>query len=78
MNSIVCKPLEPSLELVSVDLPEHGRDNLITRIADTLNTWSQRSRQRKQLSKLDEHLLADIGVSFEDVWLEINKPFWKS
>lgn len=43
----------------------------------TLNIWMQRSRQRKQLAQLDQHLLDDIGLSAEMVAKEIAKPFWK-
>ena len=39
--------------------------------------WRNRSRQRKQLARLDAHLLADIGLSAEQVKAEIAKPFWK-
>lgn len=39
--------------------------------------WANRSRQRKQLARLDARLLADIGITAEQVKLEIAKPFWK-
>ena len=26
---------------------------------------------------LDGHMLSDIVVSYEDIWLEINKPLWR-
>ena len=77
MNSIAYKSRHDPLELVRIELPERGVRNLTTRLADTVNTWIQRSRQRRQLAGLDEHLLSDIGVSYEDVWLEVNKPFWE-
>lgn len=76
MNTIAYKS-HNALELVNIELPERSVHSVITRLADTVNTWSQRSRQRKQLAVLDEHLLSDIGVSYEDIWLEVNKPFWK-
>ncbi len=39
--------------------------------------WKAVSRQRKQLAKLDDHLLADIGLSREQVQVEVSKPFWR-
>ena len=39
--------------------------------------WANRSRQRKQLAHLDARMLADIGITAEQVKLEIAKPFWK-
>jgi len=39
--------------------------------------WMERSRQRKHLAILDDRMLEDIGLSREQVLLEIIKPFWK-
>jgi len=39
--------------------------------------WFQTGRQRQALSELDPHLLADIGLSSEDVRAELAKPFWR-
>ena len=39
--------------------------------------WASRSRQRKQLARLDARMLADIGITAEQAKLEIAKPFWK-
>lgn len=77
MNSVACKSQHNPLELVNIELPSRGVNTVVTRIADTLSTWSQRSRQRRQLGTLDSRLLLDIGLSYEDIWLEIHKPFWK-
>jgi uncharacterized protein YjiS (DUF1127 family) len=32
---------------------------------------------RKQLAKLDQHLLQDIGICSADAYKEANKGFWK-
>ena len=39
--------------------------------------WIERTHQRKQLAKLDDRMLKDIGISRADVNQEIAKPFWK-
>jgi len=39
--------------------------------------WASRSRQRKQLARLDTRMLADIGITAEQANIEISKPFWK-
>jgi uncharacterized protein YjiS (DUF1127 family) len=39
--------------------------------------WANRSRQRKQLARLDAHMLADIGITAEQAKVEMAKPFWK-
>lgn len=38
---------------------------------------SARSRQREALSKLDDRLLDDIGVTRRQASAEAAKPFWK-
>ena len=43
----------------------------------TVDSWVQRSHQRKQLSQLDSRLLEDIGLTEGMVAKEIAKPFWK-
>jgi uncharacterized protein YjiS (DUF1127 family) len=42
-----------------------------------ISVWLERSRQRKQLASLDEHLLNDIGYTREQARIEYSKPFWK-
>lgn len=39
--------------------------------------WRERSRQRRHLSKLDDRLLRDIGLTRLDVEFESSKPFWR-
>lgn len=34
------------------------------------------ARQRRQLAKLDAHILEDIGVSHKAASAEAHKPFW--
>ena len=43
-----------------------------------LQTWRERSRQRKALTQLSPYLLKDIGLSRSDMINEAQKPFWKS
>nr|WP_209877680.1 DUF1127 domain-containing protein [Azospirillum soli] len=50
----------------------------------TLRAWveawsrmSERSRQRRALANLDDHLLRDIGVTQDHARRESEKPFWK-
>ncbi|RCX32350.1 DUF1127 domain-containing protein [Thioalbus denitrificans] len=39
--------------------------------------WNQRARQRRQLARLDDYLLRDIGLSRVDAEQEARKPFWR-
>ena len=38
--------------------------------------WGEILRQRKQLSKIDDYLLKDIGVSRVEAASEANRKFW--
>ncbi len=42
-----------------------------------IDTWIQRSHQRRALAKLDDWLLRDAGISREEAAREIAKPFWR-
>lgn len=42
----------------------------------SLAAWRARRRTRLALSRLDAHLLDDIGLKAQDVRREIQKPFW--
>lgn len=44
----------------------------------TLSAWMERSQQRRALGELaqDEHMLADIGLTWEQALGEAAKPFW--
>lgn len=39
--------------------------------------WLMRRWQREELRELSDHILADIGVTREQVIEEIKKPFWR-
>jgi uncharacterized protein YjiS (DUF1127 family) len=49
----------------------------VQRVADLLLIWHQRSRQRRQLQSLSDHMLRDIGLTRADVLAESSKPFWR-
>ncbi|MEM7241749.1 MAG: DUF1127 domain-containing protein [Pseudomonadota bacterium] len=42
------------------------------------NSWASRSEQRKELSGIPAHLLADIGITEADRKTELNKFFWQA
>ncbi len=49
----------------------------LVRAFDAVETWRERRRDRDVLSRLDDRMLADIGLSRGDVMREIAKPFWR-
>lgn len=50
----------------------------IQRIINTLDIWSRNYATRKELRKLDNHQLADIGIDRISARRESNKPFWQN
>lgn len=40
-------------------------------------TWRSRMAYRRELARLDSHLLADAGISEMDRYKELSKPFWR-
>ena len=42
-----------------------------------IGVWIGRSRQRKALAKLDDRLLADVGIARFEAAREVAKPFWR-
>ncbi|MBT0964035.1 DUF1127 domain-containing protein [Denitromonas iodatirespirans] len=44
----------------------------------TLKTWIKRSRDRRDLREMEEHLLRDVGISRGQANFEGNKPFWRA
>ncbi len=46
-------------------------------IAQAVFTWEIRRQARRDLARLDPHLLNDIGLTSRMVDCECNKPFWR-
>ena len=49
-----------------------------TRAFEHGSLWLERSRQRRELRQLGDHMLKDIGLSRADVEAEVAKPFWRA
>jgi uncharacterized protein YjiS (DUF1127 family) len=53
-----------------------GRLAWPARLWSLLVSWSERHRERRHLSTLDERALRDIGLTRADLRCETEKPFW--
>ena len=55
------------------------QSNSWLRLFNKLLCWTERSRQRAALRDLadDQHLLADLGLTRQELLDEANKPFWR-
>jgi uncharacterized protein YjiS (DUF1127 family) len=47
-------------------------------LSSAFRKWFERGRQRRALAELDDRLLRDIGVTFEQARREAARPFWSA
>ena len=50
---------------------------MVLRAAVLVVTWEARHRTRSQLTRLDNHLLRDIGLDPLTAQNEATRPFWR-
>lgn len=50
---------------------------VVLRAAVLVMTWETRAKTRKQLRKLDRHILKDIGIDPMTAEAEAERPFWR-
>jgi len=48
----------------------------IARISQRILVWQSVSRQRRELRRISDHLLKDVGLSRVDADREAARPFW--
>jgi uncharacterized protein YjiS (DUF1127 family) len=46
-------------------------------VSSTLRQWRRRSREREQISRMDERMLKDIGITRAEALRLSSKPFWR-
>jgi uncharacterized protein YjiS (DUF1127 family) len=49
----------------------------VQRVLATLQVWAKRIRDRRELARLDDRMLKDIGITRADALYASEKPFWK-
>ena len=65
-----------ALPALAIPAPFTGWGHVCWRFATRLLRIYDRQQQRRVLLELDDHLLADIGLTREQALAEGRKPFW--
>jgi len=60
-----------------IEVSEQQRERTSPGMLARLRRWRQRARERRMLAKLDDRLLADIGITRVEQARECMKPFWR-
>ncbi len=63
---------------IVVDLPLPLDGGFVVRVRIAVTVALTRRRERQHLSRLNAHLLRDIGLNAQDARTECAKPFWRS
>ena len=57
--------------------PAVSATGAVARALDMLLAWQERATERRRLSELSNHELADIGLDRATAIGEADKPFWR-
>jgi uncharacterized protein YjiS (DUF1127 family) len=67
----------PSLQSLEIPAPFTGWGRMCWRLVARLLRLYDRQQQRRVLLELDDHMLADIGLTREQAETEGRRPFWR-
>ena len=59
-------------------MTNHHDTGLFAHLSETLHTWRERVRQRRELAQWTDRDLHDVGLSRSDIVYEAEKPFWRA
>ena len=59
-------------------MTNHHANGLLDQIGETLHVWHERYRTRRELTNWTARDLHDVGLSWTDVAIEADKPFWRA
>jgi uncharacterized protein YjiS (DUF1127 family) len=56
----------------------HHGSGVLAKISETIHIWRRRQQERRLLAELSDRDLHDVGLSWSDIALEAEKPFWRA
>lgn len=59
-------------------MTNHHALGLIAQIGETLHVWQERYRTRREMAQWSSRDLNDVGLSWSDIAVEAEKPFWRA
>jgi uncharacterized protein YjiS (DUF1127 family) len=59
-------------------MTNHHAPGVLARIGETIHLWRERRRTRRELTQWNERDMRDVGISWSDIALEAEKPFWRA
>ena len=59
-------------------MTNHHELGLFAQLGETLHVWSERCRQRFELTRWTDRDLHDVGLAWSDIAREAEKPFWRA
>jgi uncharacterized protein YjiS (DUF1127 family) len=77
------------MDMISAGMTDIRRQDVVRLLltADTMPTkvrvkgvvqeWISRARSRREIAKLDERTVRDLGISPSQLQFEARKPFWR-
>jgi uncharacterized protein YjiS (DUF1127 family) len=77
MTAMRFAPVRIPLIGVSRDRAGDATAVAIKRTLARVKQWRRRAKERTELAALDDHMLADIGLSRAEAEFLANKPFWR-
>ena len=59
-------------------MTNHHVPGIWSAVSDTVHVWQQRFRTRRELTHWSDRDLHDVGLTWNDVVREAEKPFWRA
>jgi uncharacterized protein YjiS (DUF1127 family) len=64
--------------LTNESMINHHGSGLLAKVSETIHIWRRRQQERRLLAELSDRDLHDVGLSWSDIALEAEKPFWRA